>query len=326
MPSLAPCAVNRIATDAFPASQRLDQWEAYNASFLVGLRCSSYADEGLNARQSNMRLGQLALADIDGNAHVIERTPQLVRQHPKESVFVSLVLSSGAFFYQERSCIHLAPGDLVIYDTRHAYLFGFTHQMHQFLVDTPADWFYRNCSRAQLPGPICVSGATGSGRVLNHAFQKLVGNAMAHPERVDQDRMQFEACDLLRTMLAGEAAGSSALRASHLLAARAHIDQHLHRHSLDASEVASASGVSLRHLNRLLQAEGHSVTELILVRRLERAAMELRQTALNRYSIAEIAYRCGFASQAHFARRFRSHHGMTPTQMRAQHGQLRAMT
>lgn len=86
MPSLAPCAVNRIATDAFPASQRLDQWEAYNASFLVGLRCSSYADEGLNARQSNMRLGQLAMADIDGNAHVIERTPQLVRQHPKESV------------------------------------------------------------------------------------------------------------------------------------------------------------------------------------------------------------------------------------------------
>lgn len=149
---------------------------------------------------------------------------------------------------------------------------------------------------------------------------------MAHPEGVDQDRMQFEACDLLRTMLAGEAAGISALRTSHLLAARAHIDQHLHRHSLDASEVASASGVSLRHLNRLLQAEGHSVTELILVRRLERAAMELRQTALERYSIAEIAYRCGFASQAHFARRFRSHHGMTPTQMRAQHGQLRAMT
>jgi hypothetical protein len=25
----------------FSASQRLDQWEAYNASFLVGLRCSS---------------------------------------------------------------------------------------------------------------------------------------------------------------------------------------------------------------------------------------------------------------------------------------------
>lgn len=109
MPSLAPCAVNRIATDAFPASQRLDQWEAYNASFLVGLRCSSFSDEGLKARQSNMAVGQLALADIDGNAHVIERTPQLVRQHPKESVFVSLVLSSGAFFYQEHSCLHLVP-------------------------------------------------------------------------------------------------------------------------------------------------------------------------------------------------------------------------
>lgn len=149
---------------------------------------------------------------------------------------------------------------------------------------------------------------------------------MARPEGVDQDRLQFEACDLLRTMLAGEAAGSSALRASHLLAARVHIDEHLHRHSLDASEVAAASGVSLRHLNRMLQAEGHSVTELILIRRLERAAIELRQAALGRYSIAEIAYRCGFASQAHFARRFRSHHGMTPTQMREQPGLHRATT
>ncbi|MDL5034849.1 helix-turn-helix domain-containing protein [Comamonas resistens] len=324
MPSLAPCAVNRIATDAFPASQRLDQWEAYNASFLVGLRCSSFSDEGLKARQSNMAVGQLALADIDGNAHVIERTPQLVRQHPKESVFVSLVLSSGAFFYQEHSCLHLVPGDLVIYDTRHAYLFGFTHQMHQFLVDTPADWFYRDCSRAQLPGPIRIAGEAGSGRVLNHAFKNLVGDAMARPEGVDQDRMQFEACDLLRAMMAGEAAGSSALRASHLLAARAHIDEHLHRHSMDAHEVATAAGVSLRHLNRLLQAEGRSVTQLILERRLERAAMELRQAALNRYSIAEIAYRCGFASQAHFARTFRSQHGMTPTQMREQPGRHRA--
>lgn len=213
----------------------------------------------------------------------------------------------------------------MIYDTRHAYLFGFTHQMHQFLVDTPADWFYRNCSRAQLPGPICVSGAVGSGRVLNHAFQKLVGNAMARPEGVDQDRLQFEACDLLRTMLAGGSRQQCATRL-HLLAARVHIDEHLHRHSLDASEVAAASGVSLRHLNRMLQAEGHSVTELILIRRLERAAIELRQAALGRYSIAEIAYRCGFASQAHFARRFRSHHGMTPTQMREQPGLHRATT
>ena len=325
MPSLAPCAVNRIATDAFPASQRLDQWEAYNASFLVGLRCSSYADEGLNAQQSNMAFGQLALADIEGNAHVIERTPQLVRQHPKESVFVSLVLSSGAFFYQEHRCIHLAPGDLVIYDTRHAYLFGFTHQMHQFLVDMPADWFYRSCSRTQLQGPVCIPGGAGSGRVLNHAFQKLVGNAMAHPGGVDQDRMQFEASDLLRAMMAGEATGCSALRASHLLAARAHIDEHLHRHSLDASEVAAAAGVSLRHLNRLLQTGGHSATEQILVRRLERAAMELRHPAFGRYSIAEIAYRCGFSSQSHFARSFRSYHGMTPTQMRGQPGLHRAI-
>jgi AraC-like DNA-binding protein len=178
-------------------------------------------------------------------------------------------------------------------------------------VDTPADWFYRNRSRAQLPGPICISGAAGSGRVLNHAFQKLVGNAMARPgwTRIGCSSRP----DLLRTMLAGEAAGSSALRASHLLAARAHIDEHLH-HTHWMSEVAAASGVSPRHLNRMLQTEGHSVTELILIRRLERAAIELRQAALGRYSIAEIAYRCGFASQAHFARRFRSHHGMTPTQ------------
>lgn len=319
VPQLRPQSLTQICTDAVPPSQRLDYWEAYNASVLVGLKCSAFAEAGLRATQRNMGLGALRLAEILGNEHVIERTPHLVRRHPKDSVFASLVLGSSAFFYQGKNCVQMEAGDLVVYDTRQAYLFGFTGDMRQLLVDMPADWFYRRCVRDTLARPVRIAGGRGAGRVRNVALRKLVDAAMRHPDGVDAAAAQDEACELLRAMLLDErsGAGSSALRTSHMLAARSYIDEHLHDATLCAEQVAAAAGVSLRHLNRLLAADGRTVSQLILERRLERAAEDLRAPALRRYSVAEIAWRRGFASQAHFARAFRARYAMTPTQMRS---------
>ncbi|CAM4373857.1 helix-turn-helix domain-containing protein [Kerstersia similis] len=316
MPSTAPHAVSQISTDTLPPNQRLDYWESYNASVLVGLKCSAFSDDGLLATQRNLLMGDIRLADIQANEHVIERTPQMVRSHPKDSVFASLVLESHAFFYQGSTCTQLEPGDLVIYDTRHAYLFGFTGSMRQFLLDTPADWFYQSCSRAILKHPLHVPGSSGPGRVLNAALRRLATNAFARPASTDAGQLHQQAGELLRSLLAGDTGNSSALRATYLQTARSYIDNHLPDHALDAERVAGATGITLRHLNRLLEPEGRTVSQLILERRLTQAAALLRRRDMQRYSIAEIAWRCGFSSPAHFARTFRTHHGLTPTHMR----------
>ena len=80
------------ATEFAPARERVRYWESYTTSELIGLRCSTYAEEGLNARQRNFDLGALRIADIVGNEHVVERTMPIVRRHPKHSLFACLLL------------------------------------------------------------------------------------------------------------------------------------------------------------------------------------------------------------------------------------------
>jgi AraC-like DNA-binding protein len=52
---------------------------------------------------------------------------------------------------------------------------------------------------------------------------------------------------------------------------------------------------------------------LVMSYRLERAAQMLRAGEGN---VGEVAYAVGFRSVAHFSRRFREHHGVTPSSLR----------
>ena len=119
------------STDSVPPTQRLDFWESRNAAELVGLRCSTFALNGLNARKRHFDLGSLSLCDIRGNEHVIERPLPMLRTHPKDSIFAGVLLQGDAFFYQSGRCIPVHQGDLIIYPTTLPYLYGFTRDMQQ---------------------------------------------------------------------------------------------------------------------------------------------------------------------------------------------------
>lgn len=101
---------------------------------------------------------------------------------------------------------------------------------------------------------------------------------------------------------------------SALLNALAWIEGHLDA-KLDRAAVAQAAGLSLRQLDRLCAAQwGRSLAETAMVIRLEAAAHALRATDI---AIADIATDCGFASAAHFSRRFAALYGQSPARFRA---------
>ena len=80
---------------------------------------------------------------------------------------------------------------------------------------------------------------------------------------------------------------------------------------LPRDAVARACGRSLRQIERLFHVHlGHSMTEAALAIRLDRAAHRLRTTDA---PVMTIALDCGFASAAHFSRRFRHRFGMPPS-------------
>ena len=94
--------------------------------------------------------------------------------------------------------------------------------------------------------------------------------------------------------------------------AKAHVAAHLGDTDLDPTQVAAAVGVSLRHLQALFRAEGLNIAAWIWERRLEAAAQRLSDPACLALQVGEVAYRCGFADQAHFSRRFRDRYGASP--------------
>jgi len=93
-----------------------------------------------------------------------------------------------------------------------------------------------------------------------------------------------------------------------------YIDDHALVASLDASTIAAAHGISTRYLYVILRARDISLGDHIRTLRLRHAARLLRDPSRADLSIAEIAYRSGFADHAHFSRTFRRHHQVSPSE------------
>ncbi len=295
MPAHALLETRRASTQDIPLEQRLAFWEDYNASILVGLKCSSYSQAGFAATQDNLCLERLRLARIGGNEHVVERDRSMIRAVPKESIFVSLVQGSQSFFYQDNGCNLLQPGELVIYRTDKPYLFGFSGPMRQFIFDIPQDDFAERCLR-DFKGPLKIGAESPVQRLLVRTLGERTRDFLDSPHGEDAERYQEEAYDLL--------------------AAKQYIQQHLDEPALSCERVAAATGVSSRHLARLFAQEGSSPGRYLQERRLERARQLLASPQGRRLDVAEVAYRHGFSSQAHFARAFKARYGMTPSEAR----------
>lgn len=299
--------VSRVSTLAMDSADRIAFWEEYNRRELVGLTCSSYSPDGLLATQTNYRLGGLRFAEISGNEHVIQRTRRTCEDLPKDAVFVSLLTDGQAVFFHEGGCLTVRAGDIVLYDTRRSYLFGFPTRMRQLLMDIPRELFAERCVDREMAAPLLFDrGAAAT------ALESVLSDWAAGAAGEDPAPTEETVLDLVRTLALPRTGGRSAL----LAMARSYIDRHLTDPGLSADRVAAAVGVSPRHLSRVFAPSGVSPARYLLAQRLARAHEQLGDPGSRHMTVAEIAHRWGFAGQAHFTRVHRDHYGRTPGAVR----------
>jgi AraC family transcriptional regulator len=94
-----------------------------------------------------------------------------------------------------------------------------------------------------------------------------------------------------------------------------HVESHL-AEDLSLERLADLAAFSPFHFHRLFLAwTGETLKEFVRRRRLESAAGRLRHCPNEK--VTSVSLGCGFASPEAFARAFREHFGMTPTQWRA---------
>lgn len=310
--------VSHASTEAVPPDQRIEYWEAHNAAELVGLRCSDYSPAGLFVGERNFDLGVLRLSDIRGAEHVIERPRHMIKTHPKDALFASVLLDGAAFFYQSGACITLKPGDIVVYPTVSPYLFGFSQPgTRQILVDIsfdeggavgvfqrPAEPLKIDAQRSRLSGISQSLRTTLAGFVQ----QPLAGQAQQVAQRI-----QFLLGQLMGVPPCDAQVDSSTPR---FHKAEAFILQNLCDPQLDAAAVAAHLHMSVRTLNRVFLAHDTTVAQLIWSLRLQLACTQLQANPAT--GIGQVALGCGFSTQAHFASSFKAAFGMTPSEYRRQ--------
>ncbi|MFE6775070.1 helix-turn-helix domain-containing protein [Streptomyces sp. NPDC057702] len=318
MSTPAAPAASHVSTRCVDPADRVDFWEEYNRKALVGLTCSPYSEQGLLASQTNVQLRGLRLAEIAGNEHVIERTPRTCRALPKESVFATLLTAGQAVFFHAGGCLNVRAGDLVLYDTRQSYLFGFPSTMRQLLVDIPGRTFSEHCAPGGVATPLLFGGDSAAEGVLVATLRSVLSDWASGRGAGDPVSAEATVLDLVRSLAAPRIGDGSATpaRPAQLVVAQEYVLRHLGDPRLCAEQVAEAVGVSTRQLSRIFASAGLSPSRYILRQRLARAREELADPQARHRTIAEVAHRWGFASQAHFTRVFRDHFGHTPGEAR----------
>jgi AraC-like DNA-binding protein len=310
--------MTQASTLHLPASERLDYWDDYNAQALVGFRCSSLSDRGLNATQSNYALSCLSIADIRGNEHSVERGPALTRQFPKHSVFACCLVEGKGYFVQGGQCITVSAGETIVYDTRKPYVFGFVSTTRQLLIDLPTSRF-GSCTGLDTDClPLLLPPLTGVQSMLGATLRATILQFLLDPSEEAslgfEERAQTLLGSMLRCRLHG--ASSSVSSMSYLLSIKQYVADHLSDANLTPDAIAKAVGVSIRHINRMLVSDDTSLSAYIWSQRIGKAHEDLVNPRLHHCSTGEIAFRWGFSSQSHFSRVIHRRFGVTPTELR----------
>ena len=180
MPAHALLETRRAST-GHSLEQRLAFWEDYNASILVGLKCSSYSQAGFAATQDNLCLERLRLARIGGNEHVVERDRSMIRAVPKESIFVSLVQGSQSFFYQDNGCNLLQPGERLSTGPTSPTCSVFRTDAAVHLRHSPGR--FRRALPARLQGPLKIGAESPVQRLLVRTLGERTGISSTAPWR-----------------------------------------------------------------------------------------------------------------------------------------------
>jgi AraC-like DNA-binding protein len=311
-----------------PVQDRFGCWAEMTANATVSTMLSTDHRKDFRATARMLDLGVARAYAMTYPSLDSRRTPQLIRRSDPEQYQLSLTLRGAQRVTQIGRDTSLGPHDLTLYDSSRPYdcqLIAAEGGTVAFTaVQIPKARFPVPPDRIDRLLAVGMSGRTGIGALLVQFLVRLTEDAH-HYRPSDAPRLATILSDLVVALLAHELdAGSSVPPDSHrrvlVLRIQAFIRRHIGEAQLSPAVIAAAHHISARHLHRLFQDQGVTVTAWIRAQRLEGCRRELADPALCLRPISEIAMRWGFSHPAAFSRAFRAAYGVSPRDYRRQAG------
>lgn len=262
-------------------------------------------------------MGHVSLSRLTSAPANYERRQRHVREAREEEYLITIPKSSAVEFRQLGHDVRCEPGGFILERGDEPY---------RFMYDRPNDLFVAKVSKAALservrqPDRFCarvIAATSGAANLFVHMVQhghaQFSATCPAASETIGRQLLE-----LLGLALEGESgvtsSSASEVRAAHLQRVDQFIRNNLKNPDLSPDLIAEGCGVSKRYLHDLFKDVNGTVSQRIRDQRLVTARDRLGN--VGNLTIAEVAYRFGFADQAQFSRLFKARFGLTPSEFR----------
>jgi len=308
--------MERFSTEALRSVGRVQAWNEIYSDMLAAADFIPEA-ENFSAGLQMCQVGPVGLARLATGRCTIRRTAAHIDEATPRRYSFIIQASGRGLFVHGRSEVVLNRGDFALCDHAQPHSRILEDNAEMLLIRVPAEMIgeylpdtEQLCGR-RLPGSAGMASAAGIwARSLWHRLEGGLPN--------DYDTcLAHHLLDLIATSYSMAFGSARALcEESEFASIRNYIEQRLYDPDFKSGSIADAMRIEPEKVRRAFALSDESASSYLLRRRLSEAARRLRDPRWRGHTIAEIAYCCGFASNARFSRAFRDHYHQTPRDYR----------
>jgi AraC-like DNA-binding protein len=317
---------NSFSTELLPASARLSAWQ-WKAQQICG-------DCQIQVPKQTDFHGSIDIRTVAGFELMrFSSSPLSFIESPSASApsesshCIAISQLAGARSYSQHGATTvLEPGDSTLIDTGRPWSSRCHGEGSRLYLRVPRRLMENRLQSSILPIAQRISGKAGLGATLFRLATSLYHEAgILKPE---EGAAALEAYfDILSACFRRSINGLEGNRHHDELSSRiqAFIEHHLPEPELGPLTIASAIGISVRHLHRLFAIKGCTVGDWIRMRRLDQCRSDLSDSRYQGRTITEIAFLWGFSDSAHFSRSFKKQFGICPRLFRSCADEIRGL-
>lgn len=313
-----------FSTDLLPPADRIDAWQ-WNAQQVCGDCRIKLPKSSFHGSIEVREVGGLPLTRFSSSPLSFWKWPFDTFNAPNRCCIVITQIAGVRQYLQGSAGVLLRPGDSAVIDSARPWSSTCGTDCVRLYLRVPR-WMMEDRLRTRdIPIVQRISGGTAVGVNLWRLSQTLYDHAdwMKEEEVAAALDSYFEVLAACIRGYQGGWVGSAGLKTRILR----FIDAHLAEPVLGPGEVASAMGISVRHLHRVFSVRGSTLADYIRTRRLQQCREDLVNPRLQHRTITEIAFRRGFSDAAHFSHSFRKQFGVSARAFRLRNRvEERAMT
>jgi AraC-like DNA-binding protein len=320
---LTPSMVRRgnmwqsFSTDLLPVSDRLEAWR-WNAQQICGDSRFEFPKRlPFHGSIARHKVAGLEFTLFASSALSFKKFPVHDLRSDNRACIVITQLRGERRYYQQGKVAILRRGDSTLIDSGHPWSSDCQGDCVRLYMRVPYAMMEEKLKLREVPMTPTISGASAPGAVLHR-----IANSMYQQAEDFSSKESAAAVEAYLNVLSACFGNSRCWgRASRtdMLSQQVvgYIATHLAEATLSPPEIASALGISVRHLHRIFSRTGCTVGDSIRDQRLRECRKEIGDPRLSEKSITEIAFFWGFNDSAHFSRAFKKQFGVCPRSYRS---------